>query len=131
MLHAMQLAGHLPSLLVKSAARGAPAAGRAILARAGATEQFAAVFNAAFDQGIEGIAADFRLAAGPWPFTLGDITIPVRIWHGDLDRNAPIAAARWLDEQLLDSTLSRGIQDGHASMFANHGRDILAALAIP
>jgi pimeloyl-ACP methyl ester carboxylesterase len=131
MLHSMQLVVHLPSLLVKSAARGAPPADLAVLARAGATEQFAAFLNAAFDQGIEGVATDFRLAAGPWQFTLDDIAIPVRIWHGERDRNAPIAAARWLDEQLLHSTLSSGTQDGHASMLANHGRDILAELATP
>jgi pimeloyl-ACP methyl ester carboxylesterase len=128
MLHGMRLAAHLPGLLVRSAARGAPPADQAILARDGAAEQFAAFLDAAFQQGTRGVATDLRLAAGPWPFTLEDITVPVRIWHGDEDRNAPIAAARWLDQQLPDSTLSSETGEGHASLLANHGSDILTQL---
>jgi pimeloyl-ACP methyl ester carboxylesterase len=131
MLHGMRLAVHRPGLLIRSAARGAPAADQAVLARDGAAERFAGFLDAAFQRGVDGVATDLRLAAGPWPFTLDDLTIPVRIWHGEQDRNAPIAAARWLDGQLLDSTLHCGTGDGHASMLADHGSDILAELATP
>lgn len=131
MLHGMRFALHLPSLVAKSAAKGAPAADRAVLARAGATEQFAAMLNAAFRQGIDGVATEFGLAAAAWPFTPDAINVPVRIWHGEKDRNAPIAAARWLDAQLPDSSLTSGAHDGHASMLADQGKTILSELAHP
>lgn len=129
MLHGMRFALHLPALVAKSAAKGAPAADRAVLARDGATKHFAAMLNAAFHQGIDGVATEFGLAAGPWPFVLQSITLPVRIWHGEQDRNAPIAAARWLEAQLGDASLSIEPQDGHASLIANQATSILAELA--
>ena len=131
MLHGMRLALHAPSLVARAAAKGAPASDRAVLARAGATAQFAAMLDAAFEQGIDGVATEFALAAGPWPFTPDAISVPVRIWHGEQDRNAPIAAARWLDSTLSDSSLASGAHDGHASMLANQGATVLTELTRP
>lgn len=99
-----------------------------VLARPGVTERFADMLHAAIQQDIDGVAAEFGLAAGSWPFVLESITVPVRIWHGDRDRNAPIAAAHWLADQLPDPVPHRGSQEGHAPMPANQGSSIVAEL---
>lgn len=128
MLRAMRLGVRLPKMLVRSAGKGAPAADLEVLARDGAAEHFAAFLAAAFRQGIDGVAEDFAVAAGDWAFSLEGIALPVRIWHGAQDRNAPVAAAHWLDEQLADSVLTVGPEDGHASMLSTHAQNILAEL---
>jgi pimeloyl-ACP methyl ester carboxylesterase len=128
MLRIMRVGTRRPAALVKAAGKGAPASDLEVLDRPGAAEDFAAFLAAAFQQGTAGVRADFELAAGPWDFPLSQIRMPVRIWHGELDRNAPVAAARWLHEQLPHSRLHIMPSDGHASLIAAHGADILAAL---
>ncbi len=48
-----------------------------------------------------------ELAKRPWPFPLSEVTTPVHLWHGALDRNAPIANARRLARELPDATQAR------------------------
>ena len=33
---------------------------------------------------------DVQLELRPWRFRLGDVAIPVQVWHGDLDRNVVV-----------------------------------------
>ncbi|MFD1505887.1 alpha/beta fold hydrolase [Georgenia yuyongxinii] len=116
-----------PARLVTAVAKSAPAPDARVLARPGADAEFAAFLAEAFAQGVAGVRDDFRLAAGPWPFDLADLAMPVRLWHGEVDRNAPVAGARWLAGQLADAQL-RTSDDGHASLIATHGQAILADL---
>jgi pimeloyl-ACP methyl ester carboxylesterase len=39
--------------------------------------------------------------------------VPVHLWHGALDRNAPIAFARRLSRELSDATLHVSDASGH------------------
>jgi hypothetical protein len=40
--------------------------------------------------GDEGWFEDFHALTTPWGFDPGDITVPVELWHGDLDRMVPV-----------------------------------------
>jgi pimeloyl-ACP methyl ester carboxylesterase len=49
----------------------------------------------------------------PWAFPLSEVKTPVHLWHGALDRNAPVAYARRLARELPDATLRIGDFSGH------------------
>jgi pimeloyl-ACP methyl ester carboxylesterase len=127
-LFGMKLATRRPETLVRTASTGAPACDAAVLARPGAAQDFAAFLALALRAGVAGVATDFALAAGSWSSHAAEVTVPTLIWHGELDRNAPAAAARWLDTQLPDSRLPLHPDHGHASLIANRGQEIFRAL---
>ena len=39
-------------------------------------------------------ARDFRLFPRAWDINLGEMRVPVHVWHGTEDRNVPVAHAR-------------------------------------
>jgi pimeloyl-ACP methyl ester carboxylesterase len=66
--------------------------------------EFDAVADA-LRQGPRGTVQELALIQRPWPFPLSEVSTPVHLWHGALDRNAPIAFARRLTRELPDATL--------------------------
>lgn len=89
--------------------------------------ELSATVAEAFRQGSRGVAADMRVLAGDWGFALRDITIPVLIWHGDGDRNVPVA-----DAHRLAAELPRGravvVPDAGHLLVIDHAERILAAM---
>jgi pimeloyl-ACP methyl ester carboxylesterase len=84
------------------------------------TGELAEYFQESTRVGIEGgldgwIDDDFAFL-NPWGFELGDIRIPVQLWHGAQDRFVPIAHGRWLAERIpgVDAHLSE--EDGHLTI---------------
>jgi pimeloyl-ACP methyl ester carboxylesterase len=71
---------------------------------------------------------ELALTKRPWPFPLSEVTTPVHLWHGALDRNAPAAFARRLAGELPDATLHISESSGHD---VGHGRrdEIVSVLA--
>lgn len=63
--------------------------------------------------GLRGAVQEVAMIGRPWPFSLGEITTPVHLWHGALDSNAPIGGSRLLASELPDATL-------HVSDSADH-----------
>jgi pimeloyl-ACP methyl ester carboxylesterase len=58
-------------------------------------------------------AQDFSLFARDWGFRLEDITTPVHVWHGDDDRNVPIAQGRLQAERIPGARLHECPGEGH------------------
>jgi pimeloyl-ACP methyl ester carboxylesterase len=56
---------------------------------------------------------ELALIQRPWPFPLSEVSTPVHLWHGVLDRNAPIAFARRLVRELPDANLHVSDSSGH------------------
>ncbi|MEV0132780.1 alpha/beta hydrolase [Dactylosporangium sp. NPDC050688] len=50
--------------------------------------------------GADGWIDDALALRGNWGFDLGDITAPVRLWHGEDDNFSPVSHTRWLARQL-------------------------------
>jgi pimeloyl-ACP methyl ester carboxylesterase len=73
-------------------------------------------------------AQDFRLFARDWGFGLEDITVPVRIWQGDVDRNVPPEHARRLADRVPGAVLHECPGEGHL-LFVDHTGDILGEIA--
>ncbi|WP_433301220.1 alpha/beta fold hydrolase [Actinoplanes sp. CA-030573] len=74
--------------------------------------EFEAVADA-LRQGTRATVQELALIKREWPFPLSEVTMPVHLWHGARDRNAPVAFARRLARDLPNATL-------HVSDFAGH-----------
>ena len=78
--------------------------------------------------GIRATVQELALIKRPWAFPLSEVKTPVHLWHGALDRNAPIAFARRLTRELPDATLHVGDSSGH-DVGADHSGEIMSVLA--
>jgi pimeloyl-ACP methyl ester carboxylesterase len=82
----------------------------------------------AWENSFEGVLADAEIYARPWGFSLADIRVPVRLWHGRNDRSFSSAVAETTAAQIPNCRL-RIIDDaGHYSTPIRHMREILADL---
>ncbi len=95
----------------------------------------AAAFEAIFESqrrawrgSAEGVMADAQIYALPWDFSLEDIHVPVRLWHGTQDRAFSVRLAQEVAER-LPNCKARFIDDaGHYSLPIRHMREILKDL---
>lgn len=83
-------------------------------------------FKEAFRQGYAGVALETRLYARDWGFSLEDIEVPVLLYHGDLDQNAPVAMAEFMEEKIPGAILTVMPGEGHATIMVNHGRQVFS-----
>jgi pimeloyl-ACP methyl ester carboxylesterase len=74
--------------------RSMPPEEAAIFEEPGRLEAFMASAAESMRPGVDGIAWDTHLCARPWDFRLEEIRFPVRLLHGEADRNVPVAVAR-------------------------------------
>jgi len=101
---------------------------RAVLARPEIHKIFAAASFEAYRSGSRGLAWDAALLARPWGFRLQDITMPIRLWHGEADGMAPVAQARYVASLIPTCVATFYPDEGHVSVLVNHLDDILAAI---
>jgi pimeloyl-ACP methyl ester carboxylesterase len=63
--------------------------------------------------GTRATVQEIRLTRCQLPFPLSEVSTPAHVWHGALDRTAPIAYARRLARELPDATLHVSDSSGH------------------
>ena len=80
-----------------------------------------------FRQGSRGVMHEVRMNVAPWPFDVTGIECPVLMWHGDADRNVPIAMARRLAQRIAHATLHEFRDEGHL-IIPEHWEQIVDAL---
>jgi pimeloyl-ACP methyl ester carboxylesterase len=78
----------------------------------------------ALRQGSRGLIQDAALFEKPWGFELEKIRIPVQLWHGEADRNAPPAMGRFLARTLPDCRARFYPGEGHFSLLVKNGQEI-------
>lgn len=61
--------------------------------------------------GDEGWLEDLQALTSRWGFDADAVTVPVELWHGDLDRMVPAAHGRWLAGHL--PTVRAHFESGH------------------
>ena len=88
-----------------------------------------ACFEEACRQDVRGPATDVSLIARPWGFDLAAVQVPVLLWHGEQDRNVPVASGRYLASAFPNCRATFYAEDAHLSVPLNHQADILGALA--
>lgn len=84
----------------------------------------------AYEQGTAGHVSDFRSLAQDWGFDPSDLSVPVRLWHGGEDRNAPLSMAESLAEVIPNSHLTIYPEEGHLMAY-DHFSEIVSELIEP
>jgi pimeloyl-ACP methyl ester carboxylesterase len=92
---------------------------------------FEAVFESqqrAWRGSADGMIADAQIYAQPWGFSLEEVGVPVRLWHGNEDRAFSVRLAEEIANRLPDCK-ARYVDDaGHYSLPIRHIREILQDL---
>jgi pimeloyl-ACP methyl ester carboxylesterase len=95
----------------------------------------AAAFEAIFESqrrawrgSAEGVMADAQIYARPWGFSLEDINVSVRLWHGKQDRAFSIHLAEEVAKRLPECSVRFIDNAGHYSLPIRHMREILKDL---
>ena len=92
---------------------------------------FEAIFESqrrAWRGSAEGVMADAQIYAVPWGFSLEDIHVPVRLWHGTQDRAFSVRLAQEVAGRLPNCKVRLIDDAGHYSLPIRHMREILKDL---
>lgn len=81
-------------------------------------------------QGVRGFAWEGVIFSHPWGFPLEEISVPVSIWHGDMDASMPLSMAESLAQSIPDCKLRVIPGEGHFLLF-KYWREILTDLLQP
>lgn len=119
---------HQPDKWMARATADLPPADQAVLAEPRMRQSFLALLHEAWRPGGRGLALDATLVSRPWGFALGEIALPIYLWHGDADRNAPLAMAVQMAAALRNSRLRVIPNEGHFSLAARHLETIIRTL---
>ena len=94
-----------------------------------------AAFEACFESqrqawraSADGLMIDAEIYARPWGFSLEEISIPVRLWHGKRDRSFHWRLAESLGKRLRHCQTRLVEEEGHYSLPIRHMEEILADL---
>lgn len=120
-----------PDKLMTQVLANLPAVDQEVLSEPRTRQSFLNMLHEAFRQGPRGLAWDASLIAHPWGFSPREIKLPVHLWHGEADRNAPLAMGGYLAEQLPTSYLHILRGGGHFSLTLRHIETILQTLVVP
>jgi pimeloyl-ACP methyl ester carboxylesterase len=88
------------------------------------------VINECLLQGTRGAVYDVRLYVKPWDFNIRDIRLPVIMFHGEEDRNAPLAMIQSLISRYPAATLQAFTGEAHFSTLLNHFDSIARTLVL-
>lgn len=77
---------------------------------------------------VDGVIADAEIYAQPWGFSLEEVHVPVRLWHGVNDRTFSFRLAEDLAKRLPNCQLRVVPKTGHYSLPIRHMHEILADL---
>jgi pimeloyl-ACP methyl ester carboxylesterase len=108
----------------------APPADRAELAQAETRAILNRTIADAMRGGARGARRDLLLYTRPWGIPLGEIALPIQLWHGEADGTVPIAHARWYERHLPNCRAHYLPDEGHYSLPLRHAGTILAALRL-
>lgn len=67
----------------------------------------------AYRNGADGAVWEGTMLVRPWIFRLQDIGIPVYIWHGETDMNAPLQCGEYLRETIPNARAVFYPGEGH------------------
>jgi len=75
-----------------------------------------------------GVMADAQIYAEPWGFSLEEIRVPVRLWHGKADRSFSFLLAKQVASRLPNCRAYFVENEGHYSLPIRHVHEILTDL---
>jgi pimeloyl-ACP methyl ester carboxylesterase len=120
---------YMPERMIAQARASLPPEDQAMLERPALRDGFLAMVLEALRKGPRGAQYEMALMVGPWEFRPQEITMPVMMWHGEADQNAPLAMGRYMAEAIPNSEAKFYPGEGHISLFVNHADEILGSFA--
>lgn len=123
-------ARYTPRLAARVAMTAVAPADAALLQQPVFRERFMAMVSDSVRQGPRGTQEEIALMVSPWGFAPQDIRVPIHLWHGEADENAPIAMGRYLAAVIPHSQLTPLPGEGHLSVMARYARTILSTLTM-
>ena len=103
----------------------------AAFAQPGRLEAFGRMMRESLRQGTRGAAWELGLYVRDFGFPPAEIRMPLTLFHGENDTNAPIAMARRLAAELPYARLVTYEKEAHLSTLCNHFEEIAQALMEP
>jgi pimeloyl-ACP methyl ester carboxylesterase len=119
---------HAPACVLASLAASLPEVDRTTFGRPRVRALLLDDAREALRQGTRGALHELVLLSRPWDVRLGQVRMPVRLWHGEADSQVPVVIARRLAAALPDCRASFVPGAGHLWAL-DHLDEILAALA--
>ncbi|HKQ99337.1 MAG TPA: alpha/beta hydrolase [Pyrinomonadaceae bacterium] len=107
-----------------------PAADYEAFAVPGRIESLHEMMRECMRQGTKGAAWDMRLYVREFGFRLDEVSIPLKLFHGEQDANAPISMARKAAAELPGAQLVIYETEAHFSTLCNHLDEIARALTV-
>lgn len=95
------------------------------------SRSFEACFESArqaWRSSAEGVMTDAEIYAKPWGFSLEEVGVPVRLWHGKKDRTFSFRLAEQIAARLPNCEFHLVDETGHYSLPIRHTHEILADL---
>ena len=105
-----------------------PAPDYAAFAVPGRLEAFGQAMRESIRQGAQGPVWDLRLYVRDFGFRPQEVRVPVKMFHGERDTNAPIALAERVASEIPGAHLVRYAGDAHLSTLCNHVEEFARAL---
>ena len=124
-------ARHYPQRVLAQTADALPDPDRRALGDPRMAGAYLAALREALRPGAAGATQDMALMASPWELRPELIQIPVLIWQGERDANAPPVMAQRLAALIPHCTAQWFPGDGHLSIITEHGEAILATFHTP
>ena len=72
-------------------------------------------------RGVDGATWEYVIFGRPWGFSLEDIMVPVRLWHGEKDEMCPVDMGRRLAASIPGCRATFYPDDGHLSIMRHYG----------
>jgi pimeloyl-ACP methyl ester carboxylesterase len=87
------------------------------------------IANAAemYRQGNGGVYDEALCLARPFGFPIGGVTVPVRIWHGALDKVVPVGMGKYIERNVRNAVATYYPNEGHHFVY-ERWREILGVI---
>ncbi len=123
------MARYAPDLSANRATSSLSPPDQVVVAEPRIRHAYLAMLRDALRQGPKGALLDLQLAAREWEVVPPRDPIPVRIWHGEADTDAPLSIAHYLGARLPGAEVATFPGEGHVSVFVHQSRQIVDELA--
>jgi pimeloyl-ACP methyl ester carboxylesterase len=105
-----------------------PEPDKAATAQPDVKEVLIKMIGGGFAQGGRGVAWDYILFTRPWGFRLEEISMPVYLWHGEVDTICPVNMGRFMAASIPDCRARFLPGEGHISLIVNHYEELLSSI---
>jgi pimeloyl-ACP methyl ester carboxylesterase len=102
-----------PTKLLDRMSKQLPPSDREILADRDLRDALMKDAPESYRQGSRAVVDEAIIFSKPWGFRMEEITVPVVLWHGTEDRNAPLAMAKEMERRIPNCTATYYEGEGH------------------